>query len=144
MAVTSPDTPRRRRQPLDAEARERLQRRAVWLMFTLAMATLLAVSAYRLAGFDPIAQPPGSAIAAERSILLERQGRNGAVLVRDAETGAVIANSSENKNGFIDTIGRVVDRQRKVRPSKKVWPSRNARRCSTAKARPRSPCRTRC
>lgn len=110
MAVTSPDAPRR--QPPDAAERERLQRRALWLMFALAMFTLVSVSIYRLSGAEPVAQPPGGPVAAEREILLERPERNGVVYVRDAGTGAVIVDSGQGRNGFIDTIGRVVDRQR--------------------------------
>ena len=111
MAVTAPDAPRRRHPP-DAAERERLQRRALWLMFGMAMLTLVAVSFYRFSGAEPVAQPPNPPIAAERTIVLERPDRSGPVYVRDAATGALLATSSEGKNGFIDTIGRVVDRQR--------------------------------
>jgi putative photosynthetic complex assembly protein len=114
MSVTQPDAPRRRRQPPDAAERERMQRIAVWLMLGLVMLTLASVTIYRLSGAEPIAQPPTTAIAAERLIVLERPERNGPVLARDAETGALLARSNENKNGFLDTIGRVIDRQRLV------------------------------
>jgi putative photosynthetic complex assembly protein len=112
MTVTSPEAPRRPApKPVD---REKLQRRAVWLMFSFVVLTLAAVTVFRLSGAEPIAQPPTTAIAAERLVLLERPERNGPVFVRDAETGRLMARSDRNKNGFIDVIGRVVDRQRLV------------------------------
>jgi putative photosynthetic complex assembly protein len=112
MTVTAPDAPRRRRQPPDAAERERLQRRALWLMFAMAMFSLISVSIYRLSGAEPMARPPTPPVAAERLILLERPERNGVVYVRDAATGAVLLNSGDGRNGFVDTIGRVIDRQR--------------------------------
>lgn len=106
-------TETRHHQPKPVD-REKLQRRALWLMFAMAMLTLISVSIYRFSGAEPLAQPPTPPIAAERLVLLERQGRDGVVLVRDAETGVVLTDSGQHLKGFIDTIARVVDRQRLV------------------------------
>jgi putative photosynthetic complex assembly protein len=66
-------------------------------------------------------------IIAERSILLTGD-RMGTYVATDAETGEVIAVSSENKAGFIGVIGRVLDRDRQVKGAETGEPVRVVQR----------------
>lgn len=91
--------------------REKIPLILVRAMFGVALASLLLVSYARITDRPLEGTPVPSPVVAERSLTLSGD-RTGVVTVRSAETGAALAVSDEDKNGFISTIWRVLGRQR--------------------------------
>jgi putative photosynthetic complex assembly protein len=103
--------------------REKIPRALLLAMAMLALSSLLLVTYAQIAGVPDIARPMDLPVAQERLLILSPV-REGPVMVTDAETGAVIANSREGSNGFIETVARVLERQRMLSKADAAAPLR--------------------
>lgn len=119
------DMPHQARQLAERD-REMIPIVLVRAMFILALFSLVLVAYARLTDRPLVGVAPDLPIVAEMSITLDHQP-DETVLIRD-ETGAVIANSAENRAGFIATVWRVVDRERMKHGADRAAPLRLVRR----------------
>ena len=91
-------------------ARPLFPRAALMAVAVVVGLTLLVVSTLRLQGFDP-AQAPG-AVVAERQLVFS-DGADGAVLVRDALGGELVARMA-GEQGFLRGVLRGLARERRA------------------------------
>ena len=90
---------------------ERIPRALLLGIGALVLASLFGVTALRLAGVEPVAQPPrATAVQVESLRIVELSG--GGVSFSDPVTGAPVAALEEGKDGFVRGLLRVLGRVR--------------------------------
>jgi putative photosynthetic complex assembly protein len=99
----------------------------VQAMFALMLGAVALVTYAQLSGRPNVGVLNEAPIVAERSVLLTGD-RMGTYVATDAETGELIAVSSEDKAGFVGVMGRVLDRDRLVKATGDGEPVRVVRR----------------
>lgn len=77
----------------------------------LVVLSVVMVSWARITGMEPAASPPKQAAQAETMLLIEADGL-ASVTVREAGTGALVAELSNEAAGFVAGVHRAVLRQR--------------------------------
>jgi len=91
--------------------RERIPRALLRAMLALVLITLAGVTALRLAGVPPIAQPPEAAVAERARVVLSGTAGQG-VDVRDPESDEVLTRLAPGKDGFVGGVIRVLEFER--------------------------------
>ncbi len=95
--------------------REMVPRVLVRAMFGLMAASLLIVAYAQISGTPNTGVLQAAPVVQERSVLLTNTGdRTGTYAVTDAQTGDLLAMSSDHLGGFYGVIGRVFERERLV------------------------------
>lgn len=90
---------------------ERIPRPLLFGLGALVLVSLAGVTALRLAGVEPIAQPPrASAVQVERLAIAEMPG--GGVTFTDPASGAVVETLVQGDDGFVRGLLRVLGRVR--------------------------------
>jgi putative photosynthetic complex assembly protein len=90
---------------------ERIPKPLLYGVGGLVIVTLLGVTALRVAGVEPIAQPPlAEAVQTETVIIVEVPG--GGVALHDPADNVALASLPVNEDGFVRGIRRVLDRVR--------------------------------
>lgn len=96
---------------MKSSERERVPRALLRGMLALVLITLAGVTALRVAGVPPIAQPPEATVVERVSVVLEGTAGEG-VDVRDAESGRVLTRLEAGKDGFVGGVIRVLEFER--------------------------------
>lgn len=93
---------------------ERIPRPLLLGVGALVMTTLIGVTAMRLAGVEPVAQPPSLAAADSRVLVRIVEIDGGGVDLRDPETGTVEASLGVGEDGFVRGVMRALTHRRSV------------------------------
>lgn len=80
----------------------------------LVLTTLLGVTAMRVAGVAPVAQPPSLAAAQSRVLVQIVELEGGGIDLRDPATGAVTASLGVGEDGFVRGVLRALTHRRSV------------------------------
>ena len=91
--------------------RERIPRALLRAVLGVVLITLAGVTALRLFGVPPTAQPPEAAVAERARVVLTGTAGEG-VDVIDPESGAVLTRLAPGKDGFVGGVIRVLEYER--------------------------------
>jgi len=96
---------------MKSRERDRIPRILLRGILALVLITLAGVTALRLSGVPPVAQPPEAAVAERARVVLTGTAGQG-VDVLDPESGAVLTRLAPGKDGFVGGVIRVLTFER--------------------------------